>query len=106
MIVTDGYENASREFNGQMLTELIDARRGRAWAFVFLGADESPFEEGEAIGVSSANTAQWDATREGTAGMFSQVSQATSSYRAMGPSERKMTTERFLETDTDDEVES
>ena len=106
VIVTDGYENASREFSGQMLTELIDARRGRAWAFVFLGADESTFEEGEAIGVSSANTAQWDATGEGTAAMFSQVSQATSSYRAMGRSERKMTSERFLETDSDDEVES
>jgi Mg-chelatase subunit ChlD len=106
VIVTDGFENASSEFSGQMLTELIEARRGRAWAFVFLGADEGTFEEGEAIGVSSANTAQWDATGKGTAAMFANVSQATSSYRAMGRSERRMTTERFLETDTDDEAET
>jgi len=106
VIVTDGFENASRECSGQMLTELIETRRGRAWAFVFLGADESTFEEGEAIGVSSANTAQWDATGEGTAAMFANVSQATNSYRAMGRSERRMTTDRFLETDADDEVDT
>ncbi len=43
-----------------MISELIEARKLRTWAFVFLGADETTFEEGEAIGVSSANTAQWD----------------------------------------------
>ena len=60
VIVTDGYENASREFSGRMISELIEARKLRTWAFVFLGADETTFEEGEAIGVPSANTAQWD----------------------------------------------
>ena len=60
VIVTDGYENASREFSGRMISELIEARKLRTWAFVFLGADEITFEEGEAIGVPSANTAQWD----------------------------------------------
>jgi hypothetical protein len=73
---------------------------------VFLGADETTFEEGEAMGVSAANTAQWDATREGTAAMFSNVSQATSSYRAMGPADRRTTSERFLEPDSDDEVDT
>jgi Mg-chelatase subunit ChlD len=106
VIVTDGYENASREFSGKMLADLIDARRGRAWAFVFLGADESTFKEGEAMGVSRANTAQWDATGEGTAAMFSNVSQATSSYRGMGRAERRTASERFLGTDRDDEAET
>ncbi len=106
VIVTDGYENASREFSGKMLSELIEVRRGRTWAFVFLGADETTFEEGEAIGVSSANTAQWDPTGEGTAAMFSNVSQATSSYRAMDPADRRTTSQRFLETSSDDEIET
>ena len=106
VIVTDGYENASREFSGKMLSELIEVRKGRTWAFVFLGADESTYKEGEAMGVSSANTAQWDATGEGTAAMFSHVSQATSSYRAMGRADRMARSERFLQTDSDDEVET
>ena len=106
VIVTDGYENSSREFSGKMLFDLIETRKGRAWAFVFLGADETTFEEGEAMGVSSANTAQWDATREGTAAMFANVSQATSSYRAMGPTDRRTASERFLQAESDDEVET
>jgi len=102
VIVTDGYENASREFSGKMLFELIEARRGRAWAFVFLGADEATFEEGETMGVSSANTALWNATGEGTAAMFSNISQATSSYRAMGRADRRATSERFLDDEDED----
>ncbi len=97
VVVTDGYENASREFSGKMLSDLIEARRGRAWVFVFLGADESTFEEGEAMGVSQANTAQWDASSEGTAAMFSDISQATSSYRSRGPVERTARSDRFLD---------
>jgi len=102
VIVTDGYEHASRAFSGKILPELIEARRGRAWAFVFLGSDETTFEEGEAMGVSSANTARWDATGKGTAAMFSQVSQATSSYRAMSPDQRATSSERFLDDENDD----
>ncbi len=89
-----------------MISELIEVRRDRAWAFVFLGADETTFEEGEAMGVSSTNTAQWDASPEGTAAMFSQVSQATSSYRAMSRADRTARSERFLQTDSDNEVET
>jgi Mg-chelatase subunit ChlD len=97
VIVTDGYENASREFGGKMISELIEARRSRTWAFVFLGADEGTFEEGERMGVSQANTARWAATGEGTAAMFASVSKETTAYRSMGPSERTRKSDRFLE---------
>jgi len=97
VIVTDGYENASREFSGKAIFDLIEARRSLAWAFVFLGADEGTFEEGERMGVSQANTAQWAATGEGTAAMFASVSKETASYRSMGPSERTRKSDRFLE---------
>jgi len=102
VIVTDEYKNASREFSGQMISELIEARKGQTWAFVFLGTDETTFEEGEAIGVSSANTTQWDASSEGTSTMFSQVSQAQSSYRAMSSDQRAASSERFLDGENDD----
>ena len=97
VIVTDGYENASREYSGKMLSDLIEIRRSRAWAFVFLGADEGTFKEGERMGVSSANTARWAATGEGTAAMFASVSKETATYRSMGPYERTRKSERFLE---------
>jgi len=97
VIVTDGYENASREFSGKMISDLIETRRSRAWAFVFFGADEATFEEGATMGVSQANTAQWVATGEGTAAMFAAVSRETTTFRSMGPSERVRKSDRFLE---------
>ena len=97
VIVTDGFENASREFTGKAISDLIETRRSRAWAFVFLGADEATFEEGERMGVSSANTARWAATGEGTAAMFASVSKETATYRSMGPYERTRKSDRFLE---------
>jgi hypothetical protein len=97
VIVTDGYENASREFSGRMISDLIEARRSLVWAFVFLGADEGTFEEGERMGVSRANTARWAASGEGTAAMFASVSKETTAFRSMGPSERTRKSERFLE---------
>ena len=102
LIVTDGLENASTEFTLQQVFSMVSERRENGWAFVFLGADESTYKEGEAMGVFSANTARWDATGEGTAAMFSNVSQATSSYRAMGRADRMARSERFLQTDSDD----
>ena len=35
LIVTDGYENASREYSRQMIFDLIETRRSRGWVFVF-----------------------------------------------------------------------
>jgi hypothetical protein len=80
-----------------MISDLIETRRTQAWAFVFLGADEGTFEEGEKMGVSRASTARWAASGEGTAAMFASVSKETTSYRSMGPSERTRKSDRFLE---------
>jgi Mg-chelatase subunit ChlD len=103
VIVTDGYENASREFSAKMMSDFIEARRSRAWAFVFLGADESTFEEGERMGISQANIAQWAATGEGTAAMFASVSKETTTFRSMGPSGRIHRSDRFLDDEAEDE---
>ena len=69
-----------------------------------LGADESTFEEGETMGVSQANTARWDTSSEGTEAMFSNIGQATSSYRAMNPAQRRTASERFLDDEEGSET--
>jgi Mg-chelatase subunit ChlD len=56
VIITDGFENASREFSGQMISDLVSARRERAWTFVFLGADEVSIRDSVAMGVASGST--------------------------------------------------
>lgn len=40
-IETDGMENASKEYNGNSLKELVEAKKASGWEFIFAGADLS-----------------------------------------------------------------
>lgn len=102
LIVTDGFENASVEFDGHTLADLIEARKNRSWTFVFLGSDESTFAEGARIRVSSGNTRQWDKSADGSREMFLRTSKETSDFRRLEAEHRRIKSEKFFEDDSDD----
>lgn len=52
VIVTDGQENSSREYNKQNLKSLISASREKGWEFVFLAGDQDAMFAGGEIGIS------------------------------------------------------
>ncbi len=58
-IITDGEENASREFTGQAIKDLISKKKEAGWAIVFLGTDENCISAARSIGISSGNTMQF-----------------------------------------------
>ena len=44
VIITDGQENASREYSSHRVKELIEKHeKSEAWQFIYLGADLSSF---------------------------------------------------------------
>ena len=57
VIMTDGLENASREYNRDMVKKLI--KKHKDWEFVFLGANIDSAEEGASIGISKEKTANF-----------------------------------------------
>ncbi len=59
VIITDGQENASREFNNEQIKKLIHDKEGEGWKFVFLGADIDSFAVGGSLGIASANVANY-----------------------------------------------
>jgi hypothetical protein len=66
VIITDGYENASREFTGQMIADLVAARRSGGLDSVFLGADQVAITDRVAIGAAEQSSgARWVRTRLG-----------------------------------------
>ena len=82
VIITDGLENASREYDRATVFALVDQRaQEQDWTFVFLGANQNAYEEGAKVGVAAGNTADWDASAAGTKDMFRKLSQATAAYR-------------------------
>ena len=38
-VVTDGYENSSREYNGSGIKSLVDELKGKGWVFAYIGAN-------------------------------------------------------------------
>lgn len=58
IIFTDGYENASKEFDKAAIKKLIKKRTKGGWQFMFLGADMAGIADAGAIGIPVASTRQ------------------------------------------------
>ncbi len=52
VIITDGQENASREYSSHRVKELIEKLEKReTWQFIYLGADLSSFADADTLGI-------------------------------------------------------
>ena len=55
--MTDGHENASREWTHPAVKALIEQQtKTYGWQFLYLGADQDAIEVGSSIGVAAANS--------------------------------------------------
>lgn len=53
-VMTDGYENASRDWTHERIKGLIELQtRDYGWAFLYLGADQDAIEEGSKMGFAA-----------------------------------------------------
>lgn len=60
VIVTDGMENASHEFNRGQIKEMIEGQQGGyQWQFTFLGANQDAFSEAASIGIPTSAAANY-----------------------------------------------
>lgn len=87
VIVTDGQENASKEFNKEKVKAMVQAReKSDKWAFIFLGDAKSidSFGEASALGINLANTASYQPTQKGTRSMYAAASASVGTMRATG----------------------
>ena len=68
-IITDGYENASREWDSKAVSKLIDGCKEDGWMFSFIGAGEDVVKVASTLSIT--NTMVWENTSKGTEVMFS-----------------------------------
>ena len=73
-IITDGYENASKEWDSKSVAKLIDSCKEEGWMFSFIGAGEDVVKVASKISIT--NTMVWENTSKGTEVMFSTENQA------------------------------
>ena len=77
-IVTDGYENASQEYNLRTIKALVEELKANGWVFAYLGANQDAEEV--AFSMSIDNAMRWESTREGTARMSERLSYSRSRW--------------------------
>ena len=73
-VVTDGYENASKEYNGKAIKALVDELKAKGWVFAYIGANQDV--EAVAATISITNTLRFSATSAGVHGMAGIVSRS------------------------------
>ena len=67
-VITDGMENASREYNGYAIKTLVEELRGEGWTFTYMGANQDAVEV--ARNMSIRNSMNFDYSDGGTREMM------------------------------------
>lgn len=81
VIMTDGQENASKEYTQVQLNEMIKRLQAKGnWTFVFLGANQDSWLIAEQFGIKKGNIMNWQATEVGTKNVFRGVAMASAAY--------------------------
>lgn len=73
-VVTDGYENASKEYDGKAIKALIDKLKGKGWVFAYIGANQDV--EQVAATISITNTMTFRTTPKDTMDMCVRVNKS------------------------------
>jgi len=80
VIVTDGAENASREYTHRQVAAMIAHQKAEySWEFIFLAANLDAAKVGAAMNIP--NNTQFAATSRGVAGTYGAMSSTVSAYR-------------------------
>ena len=82
VILTDGLENYSKEFNSSRINEMIKSQRANyQWEFVFLGANQDAIDVAGNIGIAAAAAMTFTANTVGTGHLYRAISKNIASYR-------------------------
>ena len=101
-IITDGYENSSKEWDAKGVSKLIEECKEDGWMFSFIGAGEDVIKVATTISIT--NTMVWENTSEGTKKMFDEENEARERYcmeynslidPCMSVSEKKVTRKKL-----------
>lgn len=107
VIITDGYENASSEYNNKGIEALIkDLEDDSAWTFVYLGADQDAFSVARHFGFRDASKVMSYGNNEaGVAASFDSLAVATAGYSSLRSAKGMSVGNQFFSKDQLKEAE-
>lgn len=77
-IITDGYENASQQYNRSSVQRLVEEMKTQGWVFTYIGANQDV--EAVASSLSIDNHLEFEADEECTNEMFSKLNMCRSAF--------------------------
>lgn len=80
-VITDGMENASKEWSRLQVMDSVKARIAEGWDFTFLGANQDAIQEGGGLGVAPDSSLTYTATPTGTREAFAAMSSSMGKKR-------------------------
>ena len=75
VIITDGYENASKEYHQNTIREMISAHS--TYEFIYIGADIDSYSAGGNIGIERSHIANYKKDKKGTSLLFESLGKVT-----------------------------
>jgi uncharacterized protein YegL len=82
VIMTDGFENASHEFNAAKISEMTNHQRNvYKWEFMFIGANQDAVLSAREMGIPAAAALTSAANEEGTQVAYSMMASKIKNYR-------------------------
>lgn len=82
VIITDGMENSSHEFNHIKIKSMIEHQKSKySWDFIFLGANMDAVETASNFGINEDRAVNFISDSEGTELNYKVLSEAVSSFR-------------------------
>jgi hypothetical protein len=82
VIVTDGAENASKEFTQKDVFAKIEEKKKEGWNFLFLAANQDAMKTGGSLGISASNSMTFNANDASVGNMYMNFSSKISDYRS------------------------
>lgn len=81
VIITDGQENSSKEYNSKMVNDMITLQQDTyKWEFVFLGANQDAIKTATNLGINVNNAMTYAASSKGVGVSLSSLTRNVSAY--------------------------
>lgn len=82
-IITDGMENASRDYGMKRIADMITHQQGTySWEFVFIGANQDAILSAQQINIPQRSSLSYNSSPTGTANMMRSLGTYTQSFNA------------------------
>ena len=86
VIITDGYENASRKYSSDQVKKMIEHEKEKyGWEFLFIGANIDAVETAKHFGINEDRAVNYHADKQGTGVVYDTVADACCNIRACAP---------------------